>query len=330
MRRVVRLRLSPLDSIWANETVIAYQYIAIWRPSVGVNLRIHYMNKLPKYWTRLNADLARQWMLLASLQALLSIWLVQQTQSVPSITLLAVVVWGGALICMEDRLDGFQVRPSRISIVSGMVLLACATWRSSVVLGWDATIYGLVLIQGLGLAMLAKPVRQLSIFRDPLFVLSLFPLQLILAKILPEYWFSVVTGKASQLMLLIFGVDSSLDGRILSIGSSSVSIGGPCNGVDLLAQLTVIAVVFVLAFPINSLTGRLVYVIAAAPIAFAMNVFRICILAVINSSDLPNKKQLFYFMHDDWGSLVFAGLATMLIGKIYMAMIDRQLGRENG
>ena len=102
---------------------------------------------------RLISRAGLQWQFLAALQALLSIWLIQATQHDQGITLLAVVVWGGAAICMEDQLEDFRVRPSQASLVAGLTLLGYATWRSVMVLDLDSMAYVLPLIQGLGLGL---------------------------------------------------------------------------------------------------------------------------------------------------------------------------------
>lgn len=272
-----------------------------------------------------------QWRLLAGLQMGLSVWLVEATQRHPSLTLMAVVIWGGAVICIEDNLDSLRIGPSRPSLVAGFALLAYATWRSAVVADQDSSVYVLPLLQGLGLALLARPVRQIGIFKPALIVLSLFPLQLLIARLIPDLWLSVVTGKASQWILLIFGVNAALQGRVLSLGEAGgVTIQPSCNGVDMIAQLTIIAIVFVLAFPIRSLWTRWLYVAMAPVVGFAANACRISILAVINSSSLPMKKQLFDFLHLEWGGFVFAGLATVVIGQIYLILINRQLGNQHG
>lgn len=275
-------------------------------------------------------DASLQWRALAALQAVGSIWLVQNSQRTPSVTLLALVIWGGAMICVEDQLEDMKVCPSRGSLLGGFGLLVYTTWRGISILGLDSVVYVLPLLQGIGLALLARPVRALASFRDSLFILALFPLQLLISRFLPEYGLSVVTGKFSQLILMIFGVNASLTGRDLNLIDGGVRIAGSCNGVDLIAQLMVIAVVFVLAFPIKNRVAKLIYISLAPLVGFVVNASRISILAVINSSSIQFRKQAFEFLHDEWGGLLFAGLATLVIGQIYMVLINQQIGDRRG
>jgi exosortase/archaeosortase family protein len=270
------------------------------------------------------------WKLLAGSQALLSLWLIQSTQDSPSLTLLCVVIWGGAIICFEDQLEQLAIRPSRASLMAGFTLLLYASWRSTVVLHHDANVTVLPLIQGLGLALMARPFTGIRLFREPLLVLSLFPGQLVLSRLLPEYLLAVITGRVSQLMLLLFGENASVSGRVLDLGGGGVVIANTCSSIDLIAQVSAIAIVFVLAFPIRSRGVRLLYLGLAPLVALVVNAARIAILAAIEASALAQKDDLFIFLHEKWGSLVFAAIATMLMGQIYLMVIDRELRQRHG
>ena len=102
-----------------------------------MNIKILPLNSQIAFLSRFSRDSALQWQVLAGFQALMSVWLTSATQGDQGVTMLAVVFWGGAAICMEDQLEDFQVHPSRASLVAGLTLLIYATWRSIVVLDLD-------------------------------------------------------------------------------------------------------------------------------------------------------------------------------------------------
>lgn len=270
------------------------------------------------------------WKALASLQAILSIWLVQESQHDPSLTLLAVVVWGGAVICLEDKLDTLEMKPSRMSFFAGCLLLLLVTVRSTLVLDKERVVLILPLLQGLALALLLGPIRKLPSLGQPLLVLSLFPLQDLAMQVLPNYMLSAITAKLSQGFLLVFGFNATSSGRFVLLGGRGVEILGECNSVDIMAQLTAIAIVFTLAFPIRSRGLRLCFIAIAPLIAVIVNAGRIAILAGLFTSKLDYGYDLFTFLHDQWGSLIFAGIATVIIGQIYMALIDLELQHQHG
>jgi len=266
------------------------------------------------------------WKALCCLQAVLSIWLVHSTQNWPSTTLLCVVVWGGALICFEDQLDDLTLRPSKSSLVAGTILLIYANVRSVATLSLDSVVYAIPLIQGLGLALLARPANKLRIFRGSLAVLTLLPLEPILdRKVIPEEALSVLTGRVTQVFLLMIGENPSALGRTVQLGDSAVNIGNVCSGIDLIAQLTTIACVYTIAFPIRNKLLSAFYVLLTPLFAVLVNAGRITVLAIVNSTEWRNKEEIFDFFHSGSGSFVFAGLAAILMGYGYMHLINRQL-----
>lgn len=295
-----------------------------------MNSHIRRMNKALCFVGSQVASPVSCWKWLAVLQATLSIWLVQASQHNPSLTLLGVVVWGGAVICIEDQLDELQLKPSRVSFALGTILLLIATVRSVLVLDQERIVLILPLLQGVALALLLRPIRQLSTLRQPLIVLSLFPLQDLATRLLPSYWLSVLNAKIGQAYLLLFSLDASSSGRFLLLEGRGVEILKECNGVDLMAQLTTIAIVFALAFPIRSLRLRMGFIALAPLLAVLVNAGRIAILALVVSSTLDKSDELFTFLHEKWGSLVFAGIATVILGQLYLTLIDRELRRRHG
>jgi exosortase/archaeosortase family protein len=270
------------------------------------------------------------WKALCCLQAGFSVWLVHSTQEWPSTTLLCVVIWGGAVICFEDQLDHLKLQPTSPSLIAGVILLLYANIRGVATLSIDSVVYVIPLTQGFGLALLARPISRLRVFSGSLVVLALLPLEPILdTKIIPEEALSVFTARITQVFLLLFGENPLALGRTVQLGDSAVNIGNVCSGIDLIAQLTTIACVFAIAFPLRNKLFAVLYVLLATPFAVVMNALRIVILALINSTEWSNKEKIFDFFHSGSGSFVFAGIAAILMGHAYMQLVNRQL-EESG
>jgi exosortase/archaeosortase family protein len=266
------------------------------------------------------------WKALCCLQAFFSIWLIHSTQGWPSTTLLCVVVWGGAVICFEDQLDDLRLQPTRASLIAGAILLVYANLRGVATLRLDAVVYALPFIQGLGLALLARPISKLRIFTGSFVVLALLPLEPVLDhKLIPEEALSVLTGRITQFFLLLIGENPSALGRTVQLGDSAVNIGSVCSGIDLIAQLTTIACVFAIAFPLRNKIHAALYVLLTPAFAVVMNAWRIVVLALVNSTEWTNKDDIFDFFHSGSGSFVFAGIAAILMGYAYMYLVNRQL-----
>jgi exosortase/archaeosortase family protein len=107
-------------------------------------------------------------------------------------------------------------------------------------------------------------------------------------------------------------------------------VAGSCAGLEQIAQLLAIAVLFLLAFPLPSRISRWWMVAVAPLIAVLGNTLRISVLAVISASRWPNRSWWFDFFHEHSGSLVFAGLNVMAFGWLYLTVLDRQLIQREG
>ncbi|WP_295441333.1 archaeosortase/exosortase family protein [uncultured Thiodictyon sp.] len=264
------------------------------------------------------------WLLTATLVALNSVATGYYTQGL-RLALLTGLVWGGAVICMEDQLPDLTPRPSRSGFVIGALLLLAAGYLSAQSALPDLMVYGLALLQGLGLALLCETPRRLGRLRDPLSVLACLPIALLLPRLLPDETLARVTAGLAQLVLLLGGIDARADGREVLVDGGRIYISGACSASEIIGLLSVVAVIFVLAFPLRQRLLRLL-VIASAPLfAIAGNALRIALLAAIDGSDFSRKQQWFLFFHEENGSLIFAALTVSVFAWLYLRTLERQL-----
>ncbi|QPN65278.1 archaeosortase/exosortase family protein [Synechococcus sp. CBW1006] len=136
---------------------------------------------------------------------------------------------------------------------------------------------------------------------------------------------SHLTARVSQALLLSFGVNAAASGRELMLAGGAIRVAGPCAGVGQIAQLLVIAGIFLLAFPLPFHRSRFWMLFAAPLVAFFGNVVRIVLLAVINASNWTNKDWWFDFFHEDTGSMVFAAISVSVFGSLYITVLEKQL-----
>ena len=267
----------------------------------------------------------RLWLTLAALTAVGHITMVSLTQESPTRALMALLIWGGALICLEDQLPELAPAPSAFSLGLGSLLLAVGLQRTAAVLHLDSAVVLLPIWLGTGLGLLYLPLRRLLRWGPSLLVLALLPLSEQLARVLPEQPLSHLTARLCQALLLLGGVDAAAAGRQVTLTGGSVLIADTCAGIDVIAQLLVIAVVFVLAFPLPLRRSRWLLLAIAPLVALLGNAFRIALLALISASQWPNKDWWFGFFHEESGSLMFSGLSVAVFGWIYLAVLERQL-----
>lgn len=264
------------------------------------------------------------WLLLALLVATQSCAVFHSSQSA-NVSVLALMIWGGSLICIEDQLDDLRPQPGLIGLLVGTLLLLWVLARTAVILHWDGMIYALAPLAGLALTLLCLPLGQLLRFRDPLLCLMLLPAFALLMRVLPEEPLSLATAQGAGFWLSILGLDVLVKGRNVSLPGGGVQVLAQCNGLDMMAQILCIGLIFMLAFRIRSWWSRLFLFLAAPMIGLISNTFRIALLAGCAGAGQGKGTPLFRFFHDETGSLVFSGIAVFVYGVLYMRLLEREL-----
>lgn len=264
------------------------------------------------------------WLLLAGAVATQSVAAFTNTQNV-HIGVFSLMVWGGAVICMEDQIESLDPRPSRAGLTLGSIVLLWVLARTARILAHDGFLYLLPPLGGLALALLLLPLRRLGQLRETLLCLWMLPAFIAISRLIPEQPLSLLTARMSGFWLNSLGLETLVEGRNVLLVGGGVSVGGPCNGLDMIAQILSVALIFLMAFPIRSAISRLLVLLAAPLIGLIANTLRIALLALITTTGQGNGNWWFDFFHEEMGSLVFSGLAVFAFGVVYMQLLEREL-----
>ena len=264
------------------------------------------------------------WILLAALVATQNLAVFHTSQSAGT-TIFALLIWGGAVICMEDQFELISPQPRLPELIAGTLLLLVVMARTAVILHSDGTIFVLAPCAAIGLGLICYPYTQLSCFRDPFLCLMLLPAFALLMRAMPEEPISLLTAQGAAVWLGSLGLDVLVDGRNVYLKGGGVEVLGACNGLDMMAQILCIGIIFMLAFPLRSLFSKALLLFSAPIIGVVCNTFRIALLAGIVSNGHGKGSHLFDFFHDDGGSLVFSGISVFLFGYLYLRLLEREL-----
>jgi exosortase/archaeosortase family protein len=240
-------------------------------------------------------------------------------------TLLTCLVWFGAALCIEDRLADLRPEPTLPGMFLGFALIAFSVWRSHQVFHLDAVIYGLVFLQGLGLALFLVPLSRLRELTASLLILASLAIPIFLPAVLPVDVLSHITARVTQVMLALFFQVSEVAGQEVWLRGRGVRIAGGCSGTDTLAQLVAVGIIFTQAFPLRNRLRRYLMLALILPLAIIVNAGRISLLAYVNSLDWVHRDWWFKFLHESEGSLLFGGLAVFIYGWIYLLVLQSQL-----
>lgn len=282
-------------------------------------------NSINKYIPTYSSFTPRNlWLCLSSLIAIQNI-AVFHTSQTPTITVFSVLIWGGALICIEDQLENIQPKPPFLGLLIGSSLLVWVIVRTASILHWDGFLFFLAPLAGIALTLVCKPFNKYIDFRDSLLCLMLLPAFALLMRVLPEEPISLLTAKISGFWLSILGFTVYVQDRNVYLPGGGVEVLGACNGLDMMAQIFCVAVIFLLAFPIKSDLSILTIFLSAPIIGLICNTIRIAILAYIVSTGHSKGSSIFEFFHKDGGSLIFSGVAVMAFGMLYINLLEREL-----
>jgi cyanoexosortase A len=269
------------------------------------------------------------WLLIAATVAIQNIVVFHTSQN-QSMTVFALLIWGGALICMEDLIEKLHPSPNYVAALFAAFMLLFVLFRTSLILHSDGVIFLLPPIAALALVLLVKEPRLISKFRDSLLCVLLFPANALLNRIIPEVPMSLLTAKVAAFWLSILGLDPIVNGRDIFLKGGGVTVLGSCNGLDMISQVVCISIIFLLAFRLRSAISRTLILALAPVIGLLSNTIRIALLTILSANGSGHGYGFWFdFFHKDTGSLIFSGLAVFVFGSIYMRFLEHELGPES-
>jgi cyanoexosortase A len=268
------------------------------------------------------------WLALCSFVALQNLIVFTNTQ-ITGNAITALIVWGGALICMEDLIEDLRPKPSLITLLIGSAMVLYTLFRTSIIESSDSFLYLLAPFSGIGLVLLVTSGRDMLRFRDSLFILTLLPIFVVTQIIFATYItddLSLLTAKFALFWLDILGITpTKLIGNTVYVNSGAVQVMHECNGFEMIMQMIITATIFMVAFPLRSRLGRILVIVISPLLGFFINSLRIALLAIFTSFNSSQGKHLFDFFHEQAGSLIFSGIAVFIFGYIYLIVLEREL-----
>jgi cyanoexosortase A len=285
---------------------------------------IHRVSNQAKEWWRRQDP----WPWLAAVVAVHQLLVVQFTQNNPGLGVTVLLLWGGALIVIEDLLPGFKARPSRWGLILGTLLLALVQVRMSYIISRDFAVVLAGPLLGMALLMLAAPLRGWRPFVPALFILSLMPLPRLISLLHPEKLTSFAAAQLGGIVLQAFGLNAIVEGRNVILPAGSVTVIRECNGIDIVVQCFLVAVIFLIAFPLQSLWKKILILLTAPVVGFFINSFRVALLALLVDSKVTISDFWFNFFHDGAGGLLFAAVAVSLVCWLHVRLVLGELAHD--
>lgn len=270
-----------------------------------------------------HASKLQLWRVLAVLLVVQSFVTFGLTQSTNDF-LFVVIIWWGAFLVLEKAQAPTHLSPSPISRWLGFSLILWVLWRSLLITSLNLGANLLPFLAGLGLALLATPLRGLRRFLPSLLILALLPLMRA-AQIPYPSLLTYATAWLTKVILLFSGLPVQLQSDVVALPGGSVVVASACTGLPAMLQLLTVSIIFAIVFPMRFFWQNMLMALCAVWLGFFVNGFRIALLALINSSSYPSKQWWFELFHNGWPSLIFPAIAAFFFVSIYIFWLERQV-----
>jgi len=250
------------------------------------------------------------------------LWASHQPENIQILNLL---LWLGVLISIEDQLVLLWPKPSKFSLLSGILIVIVCLVRGGIISNdQDRFCFLLLPLLVFSLTLLCRPLNNLRLFRLPLVISLLLPASRLVTAFLPSL-LNPLTAKLTWTLLYSLGFEVSISDSKILFGNGGVDVLGPCSGVEQLIFTISTATIFLLVFPMQHAKNVIVILSSSVLLAVLFNSIRIAILAWLTSLPAGSGMPAFYFLHDSYGSLLFSLLSIFTLGWLYLVLINREL-----
>jgi exosortase/archaeosortase family protein len=265
------------------------------------------------------------WRILAFALALQSVVFNGMTQSSDEV-LFVLIAWWGAYLALDHSFPGNHLRPSVFGAWFGFLLVLWVLRISFFITSANLGSSLLPLLSGLGLALLATPVRGLRRVLPSLGILALLPL--IRAALIPyPTLLTNATAFIANFALLLCGLPAMIQANMVTLPGGSVVVASACTGLPAMLQLLSVSFIFAIVFPMRYRWQNLIMAVCAMVLGFLVNGIRIAFLAVMISSQFPSKRWWFDLFHNGWPAWIFPGIAAFLFVNIYTLWLENQVAK---
>lgn len=176
--------------------------------------------------------------------------------------------------------------------------------------------YILPLIIFIGFALLTSGFRGIKQFQRELTILTIFPLILILLRLLMRLLRStpitVISAKFTSLILWYIGFDSVTQGTLVSVNNGVIDVYWPCTALPLLSLLLKFSILLIFFFPSLFKNPYLPFLLSIV-ISFVFSIIRLVIMALVVTD-----KAAFHYWHGVQGGDLFSFLALFSFGAVVL------------
>ncbi len=244
----------------------------------------------------------------------------------PIIQLLNVLLSFGMYFDIEDK-DLIIERRNKLNknLFLGLLLFIIIVIRSFYLVDVSDKFYYLLLPFGISaISLIGKSSFGLNPFRNIIFISFLLPLRRIFFFLInPVLLF--ITKYLTFFTLLCLGTESNLINRSIFIGGSELVISDGCGGADNMFFAICSVIIYKIIFSLKNATNKLFICLITFIVPTLINVIRNSLLALVINLETNSRDNIFAFLHDSYGSLIFNFISLLIISYFYFKLLNQEL-----
>ncbi|AFY76746.1 MAG: cyanoexosortase A [Hydrococcus sp. C42_A2020_068] len=230
----------------------------------------------------------------------------------------SVLFWLAVSSLIWRKRSCLNLESGALSSLLGALLVAIVLLKSTSLTG-SHFIRLSPFLSAVGLALLASGFKGLKQYWQELTVLFFLGVpQVILSSLSIDT--SLITAQFAAFILWYLGFEVSRQGVYINLPGGGVEVYPGCSGLENMAHLLGLAILFLAMFPMNW-GQKILAPIVAVTLAFLVNGFRVAFMTVLAAS---SQLETFEYWHKGGGSLVFSLIAVLLFGLFCLFSIRQQ------
>ena len=242
----------------------------------------------------------------------------------PIIQILNLLLSLGIYFCIEDKI--LQIKDKRrIDFLIGLVGISFTIFRSFTLNNVDDKYYYFNLPVGIFfLIIILKPYSEINYLKKIFIISLLFPLRRLFLD-LANFLLGYLIPPLTWFVLFSLGKDPFLDGKNIFIEDHQLIVDKGCLGSDNLYFVLATLIIYFCLFRLRRISNITITFILSIASSIIINIFRNTLLALVVSSKINYKEDIFYFLHDSYGSLMFSFLSVLIMSLLYFKFLDKEL-----
>jgi cyanoexosortase A len=230
---------------------------------------------------------------------------------------ISLIYWLAVGSLIWERRENLVWKNDLFASVLGGGLLVIVLLKSALPYVDSKFLYVAPLISGLGLALIASGFNKLKQYWQELAILFCLVINKFTIAFLNAINMAEYTAKFSAFLLYYLGFQVERQGVNIILPNQVIEVYTACSGVEAIAQMEALALLFILMFPLT-LAKKIIVPLVAMAIGFFVNCIRVVIMSLLAAN---GQDEAFKYWHEGDGSLVFALISALIFaGFCYLLL----------